>query len=155
MTDAPTIQIVMPWPARGLSPNARLHWAQVTKLKKPYRALGMARAVEAMRGLPPYPKEGRLPVKITFHPPDQRGRDDDNMIGSFKAGRDGVAEAIGVNDRRWITTYQIAEPAKGGAVVVELPHPARISASGSEAEPVGGDTLPEWLRRSTVPPGAK
>lgn len=148
MTDAPTIQIIMPWPARGLSPNARLHWAQVTKLKKPYRALGMARAVEAMRGLPPYPKEGKLPVKITFHPPDRRGRDDDNMIGSFKAGRDGVAEAIGVNDRRWNTTYCIAEPVKGGLVVVELPHPASLGGAGSEGEAVGHHTAPDWLSRS-------
>lgn len=151
----PTIKIVAPWPARGLSPNARLHWAQVAKLKKPYRALGMARAVEAMRGLPPYPKEGKLPVKITFHPPDRRHRDDDNAISSGKALRDGIADGIGVNDRRWQTVYHMAEPVKGGLVVVELPHPASLGGAGSEAEQVGGDTLPEWLRRSSGLPGAK
>lgn len=149
------IVIVCPWPASGLSPNARLHWAKVYKLKKPYRATCAAIAAQALRGLPPCPAEGKVPVVITFHPPDRRGRDDDNMIGAFKAGRDGIAEAIGVNDKRFETTYRIAEPRKGGMVVVELPHPASLGGAGGEADAGSSDPLPDWLKRSTVPPRAK
>lgn len=146
--DEATIQIVMPWPSPGLSPNARLHWARVAKLKKPYRALGASRAAEAMRGLPPYPDKGKVPVTITFHPPDRRHRDDDNAVASFKSARDGIAEGIGVNDRRFQTTYHMAEPVKGGLVVVELPHPASLGGAGGEADAVGSHTPPDWLTRS-------
>ena len=37
-----------------------------------------------------------LPLYLTFYPPDKRKRDDDNMISSFKAGRDGIAQALGL-----------------------------------------------------------
>ena len=66
------------------------------------------------------PAEGLIPMKITFHPPDRRPRDDDNMIASFKRGRDGMAHAFGVDDGRFRPTYHFAEPIKGGQVVVRI-----------------------------------
>src|SRR3546814_8129920 len=57
-----------------------------------------------------------LPVKITFCPPDRRHRDDDNMIASFKSGRDGMCEALGINDRLLRPEYHFSDPIKGGAV---------------------------------------
>ena len=49
--------------------------------------------------------DGPIPVRITFYPPDARRRDDDNMIGSFRAARDGIADALGVDDRRFRPHY--------------------------------------------------
>ena len=46
--------------------------------------------------------EGRLHLWIDFYPPDRRARDDDNMIASFKSGRDGIADALGIDDKRFI-----------------------------------------------------
>ena len=45
--------------------------------------------------------DGDVHVWIDFYPPDRRHRDDDNMISAFKAGRDGVADALGINDKRF------------------------------------------------------
>jgi crossover junction endodeoxyribonuclease RusA len=45
---------------------------------------------------------GRLHLWLDFYAPDKRRRDDDNMIASFKAGRDGIADALGVDDHRFI-----------------------------------------------------
>jgi hypothetical protein len=42
------------------------------------------------------------------------------MIGAFKAGRDGVAEALGCDDYKFRPAYQFGEPVKGGKVVVEI-----------------------------------
>jgi crossover junction endodeoxyribonuclease RusA len=40
-------------------------------------------------------------IAIDFFPPDALHRDDDNMIGAFKHGRDGIAAALGHDDRHW------------------------------------------------------
>jgi len=40
-------------------------------------------------------------VWATFYPPDKRRRDFDNQIASFKAGFDGIADVIGVDDYDW------------------------------------------------------
>jgi crossover junction endodeoxyribonuclease RusA len=45
--------------------------------------------------------EGDIHVWMDFYPPDRRNRDDDNLIAAFKSGRDGVADALGVNDKRF------------------------------------------------------
>lgn len=112
--------IVLPWPPRELSPNARVHWARKSKLTKAYRAQ-VAIAVRSARPAEPLPFVGeRLPLRLTFNPPDRRARDDDNMIGAFKAGRDQLADELGVNDRCFAPHYVIGEPVKGGQIVVEI-----------------------------------
>lgn len=122
-------QIILPWPAKELSPNSRRHWAIKAKAAKKYKAdcfkiatsakyakdyLGRTTVIVFREGL----KSIRL--KITFHPPDKCKRDDDNIIGSFKAGRDGIASAWGVDDNIFKCTYVIGEPRRGGAVIVEV-----------------------------------
>lgn len=117
--------IVLPWPDRRLSPNARVHWrakAPVTAKARAdgadatYEALngGLREARAALRG------DGPIALTITFYPPDRRHRDDDGMIGAFKAARDGIADALSVNDRRFRPTYVFAEPCKPGRVEVQL-----------------------------------
>lgn len=65
---------------------------------------------------------GDAPIafRVTFYPPDNRHRDDDNMIGSFKAARDGIADALAVNDRRFRPEYHFGKPEKPGRIEVEL-----------------------------------
>ena len=65
---------------------------------------------------------GPIRMTITFVPPDRRHRDDDNMIASLKSARDGIADALGVNDRRFRPNYVFAEPEKPGRVEVEIIH---------------------------------
>jgi len=115
------MRIVLPWPNPKLNPNKRLHWAPRSKAAKADRALAgtITRAniyVTAHQLALPDP----LPLTITFFPPDKRKRDRDNMIASMKATMDGVADALGVDDSRFVPTYQVGEPVKGGRVLVEV-----------------------------------
>ena len=95
-------ELTLPWPPKELNPNKRLHWAQKSKAAKMYRDACYMLAIEAgaKNGIP---WEGDIHLFIDFYPPDRRHRDDDNMIAAFKSGRDGVAEALGVNDKRFKT----------------------------------------------------
>lgn len=92
-------EIVFPWPPKELSPNARVHWATRAKAAKTYRALCVIAARNA--GIGKIEWSGQIHLWITFYPPDRRHRDDDNMIASFKHGRDGLAAALGVDDKRF------------------------------------------------------
>jgi len=55
---------------------------------------------------------------MRFYAPDKRRRDDDNIIASMKAARDGIADAFGIDDHRFAVTYKFCEPEKPGRVEV-------------------------------------
>ncbi len=60
-------------------------------------------------------------VTITFHPPDSRRRDMDNMLASAKVGLDAVSEAVGIDDSKWVLTLVRGEVRpKQGAIIMEL-----------------------------------
>ena len=109
----------IPWPSPKLSPNAREHWTVTSKAKKLYRA--RCRAIGESVGLG-YLKgsENAVRVDLLFFPPDKRARDWDNMLASIKAGLDGLADAMGVDDSRWRVGFEVVEPVKGGRVMVEV-----------------------------------
>lgn len=115
--------ITLPWPDKRLSPNARVHWAVLAGIKKQARADACALATVAIplrvkRAI--HDMDGRIPMTIRFYPPDARHRDDDNMVASFKASRDGIADALGVDDRRFRPFYQFMDPDKPGRIEVEI-----------------------------------
>lgn len=112
------VRIELPWPNKGLSPNARLHWAAKSKLAK--KAKADAFALTRATGREPVEQTGSVNMSIEFCPPDRRGRDLDNMLASLKHSLDGVAEALGVNDRRFAISLRVDEPCKGGKVVVHV-----------------------------------
>lgn len=69
-----------------------------------------------------YPVDAdRVHMTIHFHPPDKRRRDMDNLIAATKALRDGLMDALMVDDSRFVVTYEMGEMFAGGAVVVDLP----------------------------------
>ena len=107
----------LPWPPKELSPNARVHWAKKSKAAKAYR-LQCGFMTKAAKIIVP-DIEGRLHLWITFYPPDKRHRDDDNMIASFKSGRDGIADALGINDCRFITHPFVSDDI-GNFIKVEI-----------------------------------
>ena len=112
------MKVDLPWPNKGLSQNARLHWARKAKLTASHRAAAHALMREAMgRSTAP-----AAPIKLscTFCPPDKRRRDRTNMIGCMKAYEDGIADALGVDDSLFVWTYQVGEPSKPGRVLVEV-----------------------------------
>ena len=40
---------------------------------------------------------------MTFIPPDKRSYDRDNLVARMKSGIDGLADALGINDKRFNT----------------------------------------------------
>jgi crossover junction endodeoxyribonuclease RusA len=62
----------------------------------------------------------RIPVAITFHPPDKRRRDTDGMLSALKSSLDGVADALQVDDSLFDLSLTVREPVKGGEVVVTV-----------------------------------
>lgn len=119
------MKIVLPWPDRRLSPNARLHFRVTAGIKAKARKDAAYITYDAMpHGLREvrqhFAGEGPINYEVTFFPPDNRYRDDDNMIAMFKSARDGIADALGVNDRRFKPVYYFEEPCKPGRVEVRL-----------------------------------
>lgn len=112
--------LVFLWPARALHPNARVHWAQRAKAAKMARREGWALAHAAGWQGRDFP-DGRLHLWIDFYPPDKRRRDDDGLLASFKPYRDGIADAMEIDDVRFVShPYVRDEVRKGGEVVVRL-----------------------------------
>lgn len=119
------MKVILPWPDRRLSPNGRGHWRVVAPIKAKAKEDACYLTYDAMPcGLKEmrqhFAGDGPITYQVTFYPPDKRHRDDDNMIGSFKAARDGIAAALAVNDKRFKPEYRIAEPCKPGRVEVWL-----------------------------------
>jgi len=93
-------EITLPWPDKKLSPNARGHWATKSKAKAMARRTAFALALEA--GWRTAWPEGRLHVWIDGYAPDKRKRDHDNFLSSLKAALDGIAQAMQVDDSRFV-----------------------------------------------------
>jgi crossover junction endodeoxyribonuclease RusA len=123
-------RITLPWPAKELSPNARGHWAKMARFKKGARehahwvakkegwwTVGENYYIDSKTG---HYEVSPLVITITFCPPDNRRRDLDNAIASFKSAQDGIADALGIDDSRWSVSYAWGDVVKGGRVVVEL-----------------------------------
>jgi len=67
------------------------------------------------------PYTGSLRVTYHIYPPDLRHRDDDNIIASLKAYRDGVAKALMVDDKQFqMQTPILHDPIKGGKIEMEV-----------------------------------
>lgn len=113
--------IRLPWPPKELMPNfkRRHHWSRYQPQTRDYRKTCWADTRNALGGGNPELSDP-LPMEIAFYPPDRRKRDDDGVIGAFKAGRDGLADALGVDDHTFAPKYTFSEPVKGGAVLVHI-----------------------------------
>jgi crossover junction endodeoxyribonuclease RusA len=109
--------LTMPWPIlKPLSPNWRGHWAQKAKAKRQLREAWFYQALE--QGAQKI-KADALTVSLEFHMPDKRARDLDNLLASCKAGLDGLADALGVDDSKWSLSICKA-PTHGGFVRVTV-----------------------------------
>lgn len=129
------MQIELPWPPKVLSPNARAHYLVKARSVKKYR---WACFILARQLRPTFQNTGDsggdIALTITFCPPDNQRRDRDNMIAAFKAGADGLAQAWGVNDSRFVPTYRVGNPARNGSVIVAL-ETNRPGAGGAISAP--------------------
>lgn len=114
------MNFILPWPPTTLSPNDRSHWAVKAKAKAAYReAVAWSAKSQGAHRI----DADALHLTITFYPPTRRAYDLDNALARLKAGLDGLADVLGVDDSKWSLTIQKApEGAIGGLVRVEVCH---------------------------------
>ena len=112
------MMVELPLPPRGLHPNSRLHYQALARLKKAYKHDCWALTKEAGAKAP---TEGRIRLHIEWWPRTANAYDQDGAIASMKAGLDGIALALGVDDSRFdLAPVFHMEPVKGGRVAVRL-----------------------------------
>lgn len=114
------IRLDLPWPSPDLFPNARVHWARKAKAVKTARmdAEWMAKVAGIRPNDPDIPSA--LKVTAVFFPPDNRVRDEDNMLAACKAYFDGLSKFIGVDDSKWSIAIRRSDPVKHGLVTIEI-----------------------------------
>lgn len=112
------ITFELEYPNPKLSPNARTHYRPKAVATAAARALARISAINA--GASKIEKD-RIQVRVDFYPSTRRRRDEDNVIGAFKAYRDGIADALGVDDSDIEFRYKLhREPVKGGATKIMI-----------------------------------
>lgn len=110
-------RIVCHYPPVELNPNARVHWSVHRRVAGKYRedcwALTLAAKVRV-------PAEGKIRLRLDFFPPTRARRDDDNAEAAFKHGRDGIAQALKVDDHRFRITEKVWHDEPLSCVVVTV-----------------------------------
>lgn len=124
------IKLTLPWPPMELSQNSRVHRMVKARFTKKARAdayvitkqwMGLAGSSMQMTWREVVESEVKLAFLLDFYPPDRRDHDDDNLIGRFKPSRDGIAQALGINDRKFRTIPNVHDETHlGGKVVVTI-----------------------------------
>lgn len=152
--------LILPWPHKALLSNARVHWRQKATATKAARSDAFYAAKAARLERDP---EARLIVQ--FLPPDLRHRDLHNMMQAIKPAIDGIADAMGCDDRgfriRW--PEEFGPPIRHGRVLIEIRKRSdglpvggcgyadlHRQIVGNEATADGGDTPADGLTKTNV-----
>jgi len=106
--------MTLPFPPAALSGHANGHWRSKAALTKKWREWAHLAALEAKFIVP---LDGDIVVRVKFIPPDRRS-DRTNFPNRLKPVFDGLADALKVNDRRFLPSFQFAEPEKPGRVEI-------------------------------------
>lgn len=108
--------ILLPFPPSLLSGHSKgSHWPK-TKATKQWREWARIATLEAA---PVTPDEGDIVIRVRFVPPDRRS-DRTNFANRMKPIFDGIADALKVNDRRFVPAYEYAEPEAPGRLEIAL-----------------------------------
>lgn len=119
------IEIRLSWPPRALWQNHRTHWSAEARAKRTARREAWALALPAKGIKRPY-------LRFAFHPPDKRSRDLQNMPATQKAAIDGIADALGIDDKHFLISWPLAfgDVVAGGAVVVTIDEAKNLDLRG-------------------------
>lgn len=93
------MKIELGFPPKELFPNRAngVNWAALYKIKNDYRQNSGWLAKHQISN---WKHDGQeVFLKLTFVMPDKRYRDLDNCLAASKAGLDGLADALGINDK--------------------------------------------------------
>ena len=117
-----TIDVDLPWPPRGLSPNARMNRLAKAQLFKRTKTAAFIATAAALKGRPAAVQSATtVNVKLICTPPVLRYRDEDNLLANCKATLDGIAQKLGVDDHLFhFLEQEWHEPEAPGRLVVRL-----------------------------------
>jgi hypothetical protein len=109
--------IVLPWPPASLSGHNNGHWRDKARIVATHRAWAFhaTRAVKIKAS-----DTGDIRIHVRFFAPDNRG-DRTNYPNRLKPYFDGIAESLGVNDRRFLPSYEFMPNEPPGRIEVVLP----------------------------------
>lgn len=113
--------IMLPFPPSILSGHAQsgagrgTHYAKARTTKQ-WRAWAYQAALAAKVAAP---EAGDIPVHVRFIPSNRRG-DRVNFPNRMKPIFDGIADALKVNDSRFLPSYEFCEPEAPGRIEVVL-----------------------------------
>jgi hypothetical protein len=112
----PAFKITLPWPPASLSGHNTGHWSAKAGVVSRFRKHAWAEtlAVKAKA-----PEKGDVCIHVRFVPPDKRG-DRTNYPNRIKPVFDGIADALKVNDRRFLPSFEFAEPEKPGRLEITI-----------------------------------
>lgn len=106
--------IELPFPPSSLSGHNTGHWRSKGPIVAKHRAWAKNATLAAnLRA----PERGDIRIIATFYPPNRRG-DRVNFPNRMKPYFDGIADALKVNDSRFLPSYHFGEPVDGGKVVI-------------------------------------
>lgn len=108
--------IELPFPPASLSGHAKGHWRSKSSPTAKHREWARLATLEVK---PIVPETGDIRIHVCFVPPDRRG-DRVNFPIRMKPYFDGIAEALGVNDSRFVPSFEFADPEKPGWVEVRF-----------------------------------
>ena len=108
--------IELPFPSASLSGhNTGNHYTKAPVVAK-HRQWAFLATTEAK---PIIPETGDVRLHIHFVPPDRRG-DRTNFWNRCKPYIDGIADALEINDARFLPSMSFGEPKKPGFVRIEI-----------------------------------
>ena len=110
------MMLELPFPPAALSGHNKGHWHSKSGIVAKHRTWAKLATLAAGGGVP---SEGDIRISFTFYPPDKRG-DRLNFANRIKPYADGIADALGINDARFLPSYHFAEPTKPAKVVVTI-----------------------------------
>jgi len=116
--------VVLPWPPSSLSGHNNGNRYKKADIIADHRNAAKRAAEDAKLQAP---DDGDILIAVEFYPPNKRS-DRINLWNRCKPYFDGIADAMGVNDKRFTPAadcYRIRECVPGGrvAVIVNCPKP--------------------------------
>ena len=116
-----SLVIRLPFPHADLFPNRKngKHWGATHETRQVQRDAGYWATKAAGSFKAP---DGYIPLSLLYLTPDKRHRDCDNMLAASKALLDGVALALGIDDKRFkpILIDFAQGPDKVGALIAAV-----------------------------------
>ena len=108
--------IVLDFPPATLSGHANGNRWSKSAVTKQYRAKAYDVASKAQYAIP---DEGDIRIHMRFVPPTKAG-DRVNFPNRMKPYIDGIADALGINDSRFLPSYEFCAPEKPGRVEITM-----------------------------------